>query len=381
MAKQLVLLDSNKNHIAGDGRSAELHDGQLSVVMQTLVGGVREGVRTVTVSNGDFSFTLLPTRGMSVHQANYQGEFIGWDSPVNGPVHPAFVDVSEPSGLGWLSGFDELMCRCGLESNGAPEHDPQTGRLMYPVHGRIGNTPAHQVTASIDGDEITVTGITDEVRFHFLKLRLISEYKLKVGENGFRLKDTVENLSASSAEIQMLYHTNFGVPLLDAGSQVIAPIKTLVPRDDRAATDVDRWDSYLAPVAGYAEQVYFAELLADANGNTKTMLKNAHGTRGAALSVNTSQLPCLTIWKNTTANSDGYVTGLEPGTNFPNPRTHEGKQGRFTEIAGTGTTEFDFGFEFLVDDRVSAIEAEIKALQGSTSPVIHQTPQDGWCVL
>ena len=23
--------------------------------------------------------------------------------------------------MGWLEGFDELMCRCGLESNGAPD--------------------------------------------------------------------------------------------------------------------------------------------------------------------------------------------------------------------------------------------------------------------
>lgn len=377
MAKTLLFLDSKKNHFAGN--DAELVDGKLAVTSQVLVGGGRDGVMTVTVTNGDFSFTVVPTRGMSVHRASYKGEFIGWDSPVNGPVHPAFVDVGEPSGLGWLDGFDELMCRCGLESNGAPEHDEDSGRLIYPVHGRIGNKSAHHVIASIDGDEVTLTGITDEVRFHFLKLRLISEYKIKLGENGFRLKDTVENLSASPAEMQMLYHTNFGVPLLDGGSNVVAPIKTLVPRDDRAATGVDGWETYGAPEPGYAEQVYFMELLADANGHTKAMLKNAKGTRGTALSFSTKQLPCLTVWKNTTAIADGYVTGLEPGTNFPNARSYEGQQGRFTTIAGGGKTEFDFALEYVVDDRVSAVEAEIKQLQGAIEPTIHQTPQPGWC--
>ena len=48
------------------------------------------------------------------------------------PVHPAFVPIAEPSGVGWLSGFDELMCRCGLESNGAPDFD-ERGQLAFPA--------------------------------------------------------------------------------------------------------------------------------------------------------------------------------------------------------------------------------------------------------
>ena len=38
--------------------------------------------------------------------------------------------MGEPSGLGWLDGFDELLVRCGLESNGAPEFDAD-GRVVY----------------------------------------------------------------------------------------------------------------------------------------------------------------------------------------------------------------------------------------------------------
>ena len=384
-AKHLTILDARTNSFAGSenpSATAELKgDGNspLSVLKKRLFVGTSEGVDIVRVTNGDFTFTVIPTRGMSVHSAYYKDEFIGWNSPVNGPVHPKYVAVSEPSGLGWLDGFDELLVRCGLESNGAPEHDPETGRLLYPLHGRVANKPAHKVTATIDGDEVIVTGVVDEVRFHFLKLRMTSEFKLRVGENGFRIRDTVENLSQSPAEIQMLYHMNFGDPLLDAGSRVVAPIKTLVPRNDHAASGLDNWDNYEAPQAGFEEQVYFFELLADRAGNTKTMLKNAHGTRGAALSFNKNQLPVFTTWKNTTAISDGYVTGIEPGTNFPNPRTYEGKQGRVTKLAGGGKTEFDFGFEYLVGDRVNAVEAEIRQLQGSTRPTIHKSPQDGWC--
>ena len=40
-----------------------------------------------------------------------------------------WVPLTEPSGLGWLSGFDELMVRCGLESNGAPDFD-DSGQML-----------------------------------------------------------------------------------------------------------------------------------------------------------------------------------------------------------------------------------------------------------
>ena len=60
------------------------------------------------------------------------------------PAPPAFVPLWEPSGIGWLSGFDELLVRCGLESNGGPEFLPN-GSLRYPLHGKIANIPAHQL--------------------------------------------------------------------------------------------------------------------------------------------------------------------------------------------------------------------------------------------
>ena len=68
---------------------------------------------------------------------------LGWQSPVKGPVHPAFVSTRDPRGFGWIAGFDELLVRCGLESNGAPEFT--NGVLRYPLHGEVANLPAHTV--------------------------------------------------------------------------------------------------------------------------------------------------------------------------------------------------------------------------------------------
>src|SRR4051812_33136090 len=85
-----------------------------SVRKRTLRGGLRDGVEIVEIDNGQFQFSLLPTRGMGLWRAALGDLPVGWNSPVKGPVHPKFVPVAEPSGLGWLDGFDELLCRCGL---------------------------------------------------------------------------------------------------------------------------------------------------------------------------------------------------------------------------------------------------------------------------
>lgn len=357
-------------------------DGQWSVEQVTLRDGLSEGVQKIGIHNGKMFLEVLPTRGMGIWKAHAVGETIGWQSPVRGPVHPKFVDLGEPSGLGWLDGFDELLCRCGLVSNGAPEFDKETKALKYPVHGRIANRPAHAVELTVDSDkqEISLKGIVEETRFHFTKLRMTSTITTKFDSTSFTVHDEIENFSASPAEIQMLYHVNFGLPLLDAGSRVVVPAKTVVPRNARAASGVKTWDSYAAPEPAWEEMVYFLELNADAAGQTRTLLKNAHGTRGVSLVFNKQQLPWFSLWKNTTAAADGYVTGLEPGTNFPNPRSYEGEQGRVVKLAPSGKQVFDVTLEIhTTDTEVKAAETAVAKIQGGKEPKIFTEPQEGWC--
>ena len=357
-------------------------EGKWSVEKVTLQDGLSEGVQKVGIQNGKMLLEVLPTRGMGIWKAHAAGETIGWQSPVRGPVHPKFVDLGEPSGLGWLDGFDELLCRCGLVSNGAPEFDKETGRLKYPVHGRIANRPAHAVELTVDSDkqEIALKGIVEETRFHFTKLRMTSTITTKFNSTSFTVHDEIENFSASPQEIQMLYHINFGLPLLDAGSRVVVPAKTVVPRNARAASGIKTWDSYAAPEPAWEEMVYFLELNADAAGQTRTLLKNAHGTRGVSLVFNKQQLPWFSLWKNTTAEADGYVTGLEPGTNFPNPRSYEGEQGRVVKLAPGGKQVFDITLEIhTTAAEVKAAETAVAKIQAGKEPKIFTEPQPGWC--
>jgi len=347
---------------------------------RTLRGGLCDGVDVIHIDNGRLEVVVIPTRGMGIWKAWLDGEEIGWQSPVRGPVHPQFVPLMEPGGLGWLDGFDELLVRCGLESNGAPDFDAQ-GKLIYPLHGRIANRPARRVEVSIDDatGEIVLTGVVEETRFHFTKLRLTSKLITRIDEPMIRIRDEVENFSGSAADIQMLYHINFGQPLLDPGSQFVAPVRRIMPRDARAAEGIAQWNRYAPPQAGYAEQVYFMQLLAAEDGWSRTLLKNADGTRGASVHVDTSRLPCYTLWKNTITPADGYVTGLEPGTNYPNPRTFETEKGRVVRLEPGGKVSFGLGIEgHRSADEVAAAERAVAALQTDIEPQVHDQPQPDW---
>ncbi len=231
-----------------------------SVVKRTLRAGLSQGVDVIEVRNGDFRFVVVPTRGMGIWRACLGDMHLGWKSPVRGPVHPAYVRVGHPDGLGWLDGFDELLVRCGLESNGAPEFQAD-GRLRYGLHGKIANIPAHKVEVAIDGEagRIAIRGTVDEARMFGGKLRLETSIETQVGRPGLVVHDTVTNLSAAASDFELLYHINFGVPLVQPGAKVSLPVKKLAPRDAVAVADLPTWNLYGPETPGSTEVCFFME--------------------------------------------------------------------------------------------------------------------------
>src|SRR5438270_7816966 len=210
---------SQRTHLLIDAVESIVHDGivmevvaearKCRVRLRTCHGGRSEGVQVVEVDNGEMCIDVLPTRGMGIWRVRRGNKILGWKAPAREPVHPAFVSLMEPAGLGWLDGFNELLCRCGLESNGPPEFD-EAGRLVRPLHGRIANTPAHRVELLVDeqAGRLTLRGVVDESRFHFQSLRLTTTISTEIGSNEFTWSDEVENIGGRDALLQMLYHFN-----------------------------------------------------------------------------------------------------------------------------------------------------------------------------
>ena len=89
------------------------------------------------------------------------------------------------------------------------------------------------------------------------------------------------------------------------------------------------------------------------------------------------QLPYLTQWKNTAAETTGYVTGIEPGTGFPHNRSYERKYGRVPKLAPGKTRSFDLNFKILGNKGEVETAAEaVKKLQGPIGPEIQKEPEE-----
>ncbi len=379
------VLGPREDNIRWDQSSAltmqvETRSGLIKTRYGKFIGGASDGVEVIEVDTGETTTLILPTRGMSIWRIRSSGIDFAWQSPVAGPIHPNQVPTFDPSGLGWLEGFDELVVRCGLESNGAPQFD-DNGQLVYPLHGRIAGTPAAGLSIEYDeaSGRLEVIGEMVESRLFFKRLRLRSRIRFHAGSDDVELLDDVTNDLTIPASMQLLYHINLGTPVLTEGAVMEAAIESLAPKDALSAGEIESWNQVGPPQEGFSERVYFARLQADENNVTTTMLRSADQATAMAVSYNVSGLPKFIFWKNTAAIPDGYVVGMEPATNYPNTRQFEKDQGRVVEIAGGQTKSFRVTLHPLTtQERVAEFGQKIDKLREEQPGEIHSTPRPGW---
>ncbi len=336
------------------------------VKMVELEGGKQDDVHLIKVDNGALKFTVIPTRGMSIHSVAYQDVTLEWDSPVKEMVHPKFISLEDNGGLGWLDGFNEWMVRCGMEFAGHPGMD--NGRMLT-LHGKIGNIPASEVEVVVDEEpphRIRIRGKVIETWFKGPNLELWTEISTVPGSNSFRIDDVLTNKSPLDQEFMVIYHANFGPPLLENGSRLMGTIEKVVPFDDFAASDVNNWDSYGEPVLNLPERVYCLFPAADSDGYVHFLFQNANRDKGVSFSYPKEQLPYFAQWKNQDTN--GHVTGLEPSTGFPHNRSVERKYGRVPVLKSGDSRHFSL--EYTIHTEKADIQAVEEKIRGLTNKEI-----------
>jgi len=359
-------------------------EGKWRVEKYRLYGGLSDGVDVIMVDNGKLSFFVVPTRGMSIWKGFYQGLRLGWLSPVKYPVNPSYINLEERNGLGWLRGFNEWIVRCGLGNLGAPGIDfikDNMGRdveVMLTLHGRIANIPASFVKVDIGIEppfEIRVKGIVYESSMFGSNLKLTTLISTVPGSNSLKILDIIKNLRGIPDEMQILYHCNYGRPILEEGAQLIAPIKRVAPRDKVAMEDIESFNIFGPPERGFIERVYFMELIGDHEGCSEALITNKSMDIAVAHKFSINELPCFTLWKNTAAEEDGYVAGLEPGTSFPNTKRFERERGRVIKLKPG--EEYRACLEITVHlgrDKIEDAISRIEKIKRGAKPIVYRQP-------
>jgi hypothetical protein len=98
-----------------------------------------------------------------------------------------------------------------------------------------------------------------------------------------------------------------------------------------------------------------------------------------SLAFDHRQLPCFTLWKSQRLPGDGYVTGLEPGINFPNAKSFEQRQGRVVRLEPGESRQFEF--ELHAHENAESMRqavARVTALAAGVAPQVHTQPKAEW---
>jgi hypothetical protein len=322
-----------------------------------LADGKAEGVKAIRIdTGGGLELSVLPGRGMDIAHAAFRGRPLSFLSGT-GITSPAY---HEEPGLGFLRGFYAgLLTTCGITNMGAPSEDQ--GRA-FGLHGRVANAGAEDLAIDHrwEGDEylISVKGVVREAAAMFENLTLTRRLETRLGSRGFTLHDVIENRGFQEEPLLMLYHFNFGFPLLGPNAKVTGPIAKIEPRDEQARRDrgVEEALEIPAPQPAYAEKVFFHTLRGNSGGRSFIALLNRDIGDGTPLGVvmrfALKELPTLTEWKMPCQGF--YVLGLEPGTAPPIGRGPLRKQGRLPMLAGQSS--YSIGIELEVLDTVEAME-------------------------
>jgi hypothetical protein len=285
-----------------------------------LDNGLGRGNRIAWVNTGSgLRYKVVLDRAMDIGEAFYQQHSLAWLSHAGSTAPDMFRD----EGLDWLKTFGGgLLTTCGLSHVGGPESEDGKVRGL---HGRISNTPA-SIESIVQPDlimgrkEMSITGRMLETTVFGPTLELKRTISSSIGVSRIVISDTVTNRGNLDVPLMILYHFNFGWPLVDAGSDIVwqGKWRARSNRDAELFREGNEFRKCPDPVAahrGAGEAVAFIEPHGDADGKCQCGIVNRGLELATVLQFNRSQLPWLSNWQHWGPGE--YVTGLEPGTNPP----------------------------------------------------------------
>lgn len=303
----------------------------------TIDEGKAKGAGVIEVCTaGGLQVDIMTDSGLDIGQVRYKGinmTFIsknGYDSPARFiPYENEFLKTF-PGGL---------MHTCGLLSAGGGNRD---NGEWHPLHGRYHGLAADQIAAYVEDDTVIIRGTVRETALFGEALELQRTIRIPVFGSQITVSDAVTNLNPAAQEYMLLYHCNFGYPLVSEKAYVELPEKRkTTARTEFAKTKLGQEHTFDAPIDGEEERCYFHEEM-----EKKVAIVNRDISTKMTLSWSDT-LPILVHWR--TMASGDYACGLEPTNTYIMGRHDERENGTLPALAPFETikTELTFQFETL----------------------------------
>ena len=285
--------------------------------------GRGKGTEAVEVHTGTgLSYTVLPDRCCDIAEMIYKGVPLSWISNA-GVAAPAYCNSAD---MHWRDTFTGgLLTTCGLHTAGPPSCDEG---IEYGLHGSIGHTPGEEICTWGEWKEDTYyMHIRGKIRYAFpLAGHILLERHIWsiFGKNEIHIEDRITNLGADPSPLMLIYHMNFGYPLVGADARFCADAQSVEGTSPLAKETIEQAYVFDMPEAGYKERAY-THCMNNRNGETRATLYNLKLGLGITLQFSAASLPRLSLWKHLC--SGNYLAALEPMNCPPIGREKNRKQG------------------------------------------------------
>lgn len=311
------------------------HPQQICTVRRmTLAEGKAKGTDVIEICTaGGLQVDILPDCGLDIGQVRFKGVNMTFISK-NGYDSPAVAIPYESEFLNTFPGG--LVYTCGLRTTGGGHRD---GEEWQPFHGRYHDLPAQQVCVEEADGFVTVKGTIRETALFGHALEVRRTIRIPVDGADITLCDELTNLGFREEEFALLYHCNFGYPLVSPDATLMLPEnRKTTPRTDYAATGLAGHTGFYAPIPGDPEMVFFHE---DMPHTAALVNPSAHVRMELCWS---DTLPVLAHWRSMA--SGDYVCGLEPTNCYIMGRKFERENGTLPTIAPFETVKTQVAISF-----------------------------------
>ena len=286
-----------------------------------LDNGPTRGSRVAWVNTGSgLRYKVAIDRCLDIVDAGYNQHNLAWLS--HGGLTVPRPDAN--SGLEWLYSFPGgLVTTCGLTHIGGPESDEKEVRGL---HGRISNVPA-TLESVVQPDpesgrmDMSITAVVKESKVFGPHLELRRTITSTLGQAAIKIEDEVTNRGNTSCPHMILYHCNFGWPLVDEGTDIIYKGSCQsrgMDFDNELFNEKHDYKKCQKPLESHkaaGESCGFVDVQPDADGFCHAGLVNNKLDLALTMKYKKQQLPVLTNWQHWGPGE--YVCALEPGTNPP----------------------------------------------------------------
>lgn len=317
--------------------------------------GPGRGTRIAWINTGTgLRYKVVIDRAMDIADAFYNQHSLAWLSHLGVTPPQPFSD----KGVDWLRTFGGgLLTTCGLNHVGGPETDAFGERGL---HGQISNTPA-EIESIVQPDlmagkmEMSITGRIKQTQAFGPNLELKRTISGKIGQPSIRIQDEVINRGNTLVPHMLLYHFNFGWPLIDEGTDIIWngnwKSREGEPNNKifREGNNFRKCSAPLEEHSGGGEEAAFIDVTPDSSGECTCGLYNSQIGLAVALRFQKEQLPWLTNWQHW--GKGEYVLGMEPGTNPPIGQANARLQNKLIHLLPGESRIYDLEIEVLTEEK------------------------------